>query len=155
MKDLTFIEWVIIILFVLTALVCSPLAEADEVGIITASYHLDRTREYNEINPGAYWAGEKWTLAAYKNSYNQLSVFVGGHVEVFRRGRLAIELNGGIITGYAKSPTAFYALDDPRLYGKDVLPVMFPRISYDINERVKLNIYSMWNVYSFGMGYKF
>jgi hypothetical protein len=80
----------------LVALACAPLAGmACTFGAHIATYHFDRSKERQEVNPGAYAECNGYTAGAFLNSLDKPSAYAGYTVE---HGPVA--LTAGVVTGY-------------------------------------------------------
>lgn len=76
------------------------------------SYHLDRSRDFNEVNPGlGYMTPGGWGAYLYQNSYGKPSFMAGKELRKPLTSSLDAALLLGAVTGYPKS---------------DVLPVVMP-----------------------------
>jgi hypothetical protein len=73
-------------------------AQAADVkyGVHLATYHFDRERSLNEVNPGLYIRCNGWTLGGYKSSVSKPSFYFGYTAE---SGPFALTV--GAIKGYA------------------------------------------------------
>jgi hypothetical protein len=79
-----------------------------------ASYHFDRSKDFNEINPGiGYMTKDGWGGGVYKNSYNRPSFYAGKEMRYPVNGLLDAALTLGAVTGYP---------------AKDVLPMVLPSL---------------------------
>lgn len=47
------------------------------LGLHLGTYHFDRERGYEELNPGVYAVYDGWTAGAYRNSEHGTSVYAG------------------------------------------------------------------------------
>lgn len=73
-----------------------------------ASYHFDRSKDYNERNFGAglersISENVRLVAGAYRNSFYRTSVYVGGVYAPLRAGVLSAGVVGGLVTGYQSS----------------------------------------------------
>lgn len=90
--------------FTLTALALFPLGTlAGEWGLHLGTYHFDRDKSYQEVNPGLYTlqtdsAGRRWITGAYLNSIKRPSVYFG-RVVTFPEGS-GVDWALGGVTGY-------------------------------------------------------
>lgn len=75
-----------------------PLA-ACVLGLHLATYHVDRSANYNEFNPGVYANCNGFTAGQYHNSNNKDSQYLG---YTFSLGKL--DITAGAVTGYRDKP---------------------------------------------------
>lgn len=76
---------------------CTALA----IGLHIGTYHFDRTREYNEVNPGGYALCDDYVAGAYLNSESKLSVYAG---KTFKNVVGPVDVTVGAVAGYSRSP---------------------------------------------------
>lgn len=74
---------------------CTALA----IGLHIGTYHFDRSKDYNEFNPGIYAVCDGWTAGAYHNSERKVSVYAGRTFDV---GPIDVTL--GAVAGYRRAP---------------------------------------------------
>ncbi len=74
---------------------CTSLA----LGVILSSYHFDRDKGYNEVNPGVYANCDGYTAGVYYNSERRTSVIAG---YTFSLG--PVDVLAGVVTGYRRGP---------------------------------------------------
>lgn len=81
-----------------------------EVVVHVASYHADRSKDHNEINPGLGLRIKKpysrWFGAAgfYDNSLYRTSFYVGVGTDVPLTDHVALRFTAGGVTGYYEMP---------------------------------------------------
>lgn len=84
------------------------------------SYHFDKSKDFNEANPGIGYRSENGLLGGvYRNSYNKPSVYAGKQYETSIGGPFNAGITMGGVTGY---PAA------------SVLPMIVPEISADMGD---------------------
>ena len=77
-------------------LTCTALA----IGMHIGTYHFDRSRGYNEVNPGAYVVCDRVTAGVYRNSLRKPSFYAG---YTFERLLGPVDLTVGGVTGYPRA----------------------------------------------------
>ncbi len=78
---------------------CAALA----LGLNLGTYHFDRDRRYEEINPGVYAICDRAIGGVYRNSEGKVSTHIGyfGH-----RVLGPLDLQVGVVTGYRRAAVA-------------------------------------------------
>ena len=78
--------------------------------IHAASWHFGVTG-YNQTNPGLgfrYTVGDwHFSIGGYKNSLSNTSAYAGVGHTVFKTGPLALNIHGGVVSGYLDSTAPF------------------------------------------------
>jgi len=96
--------------------------KADYLTTTLASYHKDREAGYNEFNPGIGYRSGYMTAGAYKNSHDNLSVYLAGEYHYpFKRFSLAIQ--SGVVSGYTADQLETPSIGDFRLYALPMIVV--------------------------------
>lgn len=75
---------------------CTALA----IGLHIGTYHFDRDRGYNEVNPGIYAECDGWAAGAYYNSQRAVSVWGG---KQFDRVLGPVDVTVGLVAGYSRA----------------------------------------------------
>jgi len=75
---------------------CTALA----IGLHIGTYHFDRDRGYNEVNPGIYAECDHYTAGVYRNSLRKTSAYAG---YTFERVLGPIDVTVGGVTGYPRA----------------------------------------------------
>lgn len=88
------------------------------------SYHFDRSKDFNEQNPGLGYMSEGGLLGGmYRNSYSKPSVYAGKQFSTPINGLLSAGLTVGGVTGYPAAP---------------VLPMVVPELSANLGDSTKV-----------------
>jgi hypothetical protein len=88
------------------------------------SYHFDRDAPFNERNVGlGYMADNGMVGGAYRNSYNNLSLYAGKNFKRPINALLDAGVTLGGVTGYPASP---------------VLPMVIPELTANLGDDTKL-----------------
>lgn len=75
---------------------CTALA----IGLHIGTYHFDRTRDYNEVNLGAYVECDHYTAGIYRNSLRKTSAYAG---YTFDRVLGPVDVTVGAVSGYPRA----------------------------------------------------
>lgn len=92
------------------------------LGAHLATYHFDRSRDYNEVNLGAYVQCGQVVAGVYHNSERGVSVW-GGHQ--FARVVGPVDVTVGLVAGYKRSPVLPMLVPSVRL-GHARLSLLLP-----------------------------
>lgn len=69
------------------------------IGLHIGTYHFDRTRDYQEVNPGIYARCEGVAAGVYFNSERKTSAWIG-----VERKTGPVDWTFGAVVGYTRSP---------------------------------------------------
>jgi hypothetical protein len=72
-----------------------------------ASYHADRSGNWNEQNIGVGIRHNNWTAGTYKNSYRRQTTFVGYVWQPIEFGPVSAGVTAAVTTGYSSPVVAF------------------------------------------------
>lgn len=98
-------------------LTCTALA----IGLHIGTYHFDRSKDYNEFNPGVYALCDGWTAGAYHNSERRVSVYAGRTFDV---GPVDVTL--GAVTGYSRAPLVPLVVPSYKIRGGPRVSLLLP-----------------------------
>lgn len=75
-------------------------ADPDRISILLGSHHFGTDLPWQQSNPGLFatWEGERldWSLGAYRNSYDRLSVAATVALPIWARGQAEVSLFAGV-----------------------------------------------------------
>lgn len=98
---------------------CTALA----IGLHIGTYHFDRSKDYNEFNPGIYAVCDGWTAGAYYNSERKASIYAG---RTFERVLGPIDITLGAVAGYRRAPLAPMVVPSYKIDGGPRMSLLLP-----------------------------
>jgi len=121
-------KFYIFLLLCMQSLVCVADTQF-EVGTIVKTYHFDRSKDYNEDNKSILLTvNDTYQLIVFNNSYYNDTVAVGYKVNWEITSYAQFNTAFGAVYGYGLNEDGKY--DDARIYGKRILPMIVPGITF-------------------------
>ena len=127
------IKSVVVVGGMLLAMGSNALAEDVTVGVHMASYHTSsqywhdgQQYDYNNINPGLYIRFPSGaTIGAFKNSYNQGSVYGGWTFNLLEYSGFTLDLTVGVVSGYQGYSSGSNGVVKPMVLPSIATPELF------------------------------